>query len=59
MENAYPTPSYYPEEPQKTYENPEIFKKYDVDTLFFIFYYQQGTYQQWVLFTKLIKQNYY
>lgn len=57
MENAYPTPSYYPEEPQKTYENPEIFKKYDVDTLFFIFYYQQGTYQQYLAARELKRQS--
>jgi len=57
MENAYPTPSYYPEEPQKTYENPEIFKKYDVDTLFFIFYYQQGSYQQYLAARELKRQS--
>jgi len=57
MENAYPTPSYYPEEPQKTYENPDIFKKYDVDTLFFIFYYQQGTYQQYLAARELKRQS--
>jgi len=25
-----------------------MFEKYDFDTLFFIFYYQQGTYQQYL-----------
>lgn len=36
----------YPLQPTKNYEIPDMFEKYDLDTLFFIFYYQQGTYQQ-------------
>jgi CCR4-NOT transcription complex subunit 3 len=45
--NPYPTPSYYPQTPpQGLFDNPAMFEKFDIDTLFFIFYYQQGTYQQ-------------
>jgi len=45
--NPYPTPSYYPQTPPPgLFENPAMFEKFDIDTLFFIFYYQQGTYQQ-------------
>lgn len=36
----------YPMQPTSNYEGPEMFEKYDLDTLFFIFYYQQGSYQQ-------------
>jgi len=36
----------YPSQPTATYEDPAMFEKYDLDTLFFIFYYQQGSYQQ-------------
>lgn len=36
----------YPEQPTRSYEDPAMFEKYDLDTLFFIFYYQQGSYQQ-------------
>lgn len=36
----------YPLQPTTGYEDPGMFKKYDLDTLFFIFYYQQGSYQQ-------------
>lgn len=49
--NSYPTASYYPQKPLPATE--ALFEKLDVDTLFFIFYYQQGTYQQfdaWLLF---------
>ena len=45
----YPTPGYYPQVPFALFEtSPLIFEKFDTDTLFFIFYYQQGTYQQYV-----------
>lgn len=33
-------------QPPQNHESPEMFDKYDLDTLFFIFYYQQGSYQQ-------------
>jgi len=36
----------YPMQPTQDYEDPAMFKKYDLDALFFIFYYQQGSYQQ-------------
>jgi len=44
--NPYATPPYYPQVQLPIFENPALFEKFDVDTLFFIFYYQQGTYQQ-------------
>lgn len=40
------TPAYYPQTPAPLFDSPAIFEKFDTDTLFFIFYYQQGTYQQ-------------
>lgn len=36
----------YPLQPTPSYDDPAMFAKYDLDTLFFIFYYQQGSYQQ-------------
>lgn len=36
----------YPTKPLPTHESQQMFETYDLDTLFFIFYYQQGTYQQ-------------
>ena len=42
------TPGYYPQEPSGQFANPALFTKFDVDTLFYIFYYCQGTYLQYV-----------
>jgi len=41
VKDEYP----YPVDPNMG-DNPKLFEKYDLDTLFFIFYYQQGTYHQ-------------
>lgn len=51
-------PPYYPTVPAAALENPALFEKFDVDTLFFIFYYQQGTYQQF-LAARQLKQRYW
>jgi CCR4-NOT transcription complex subunit 3 len=44
--NPGPVHQAYPTQPAPIFETPPIFEKLSVDTLFFIFYYQQGTYQQ-------------
>lgn len=44
----YPTSSYYPQQPMPALESPSLFAKFDVDTLFYIFYYQVGTYMQYL-----------
>jgi len=51
------TPSYYPQVPLPIFEAPNIFEKYDIDTLFFIFYFKQGTYQQFQAAKELKKQG--
>lgn len=43
----YAMPSYYQSEPPQILSNPSIFERFDLDTLFFIFYYQQKTYPQY------------
>ncbi|KAF9992860.1 general negative regulator of transcription subunit 5, partial [Entomortierella chlamydospora] len=56
--NPYPTPPYYPQSPPPgLFESPAMFEKFDIDTLFFIFYYQQGTYQQYLAARELKKQS--
>lgn len=45
----YAMPSYYQSEPPQILSNPSIFERFDLDTLFFIFYYQQKTYPQYHL----------
>ncbi|KAF9954850.1 general negative regulator of transcription subunit 5 [Mortierella alpina] len=56
--NPYPTPSYYPQAPPPNlFESSAVFEKFDIDTLFFIFYYQQGTLQQYLAARELKKQS--
>lgn len=45
-ETPFPTPSYYPQDPLAILNDALIFPRMDIDTLFYIFYYRQGTYQQ-------------
>jgi CCR4-NOT transcription complex subunit 3 len=39
------------------YNRRENFSKFDLNTLFFVFYYHQGTYQQYMAAIELKKQN--
>ncbi|PWN28543.1 hypothetical protein BDZ90DRAFT_278898 [Jaminaea rosea] len=55
--NPYPTPAYYPQTPASIFDNPSLYSKFDEDTLFFIFYYQQGTYHQYLAARELKKQS--
>lgn len=47
-DSPFPTPSFYPQEPLSGLDDPAILEKMDVDTLFYIFYYRQGSYQQYL-----------
>jgi len=38
------------------FDDASMFEKFDTDTLFFIFYYQQGTYQQYLAAKELKRQ---
>ncbi|KAL6122141.1 not3 [Nucleospora cyclopteri] len=40
------TPSFFPKKPLHVLSDPSFFKKFDLDTLFFIFYFFKGTVQQ-------------
>uniref|UniRef100_A0A7S1UQS1 CCR4-NOT transcription complex subunit 3 n=1 Tax=Grammatophora oceanica TaxID=210454 RepID=A0A7S1UQS1_9STRA len=55
--NPYPTPASYPTTPSGVLENPAVFEKLGTDCLFFIFYYAQGTYQQYLAARELKKQS--
>uniref|UniRef100_A0A7S1ZNC6 CCR4-NOT transcription complex subunit 3 n=1 Tax=Trieres chinensis TaxID=1514140 RepID=A0A7S1ZNC6_TRICV len=55
--NPYPTPSSYPSVPSPIFDNPAVFEKLGTDCLFFIFYYAQGTYQQYLAARELKKQS--
>lgn len=55
--NLYPTPPSFPTTPTAFFEQPSAFEKLDVDTLFFIFYYQQGSYQQYLAARELKRRT--
>ncbi|KAL3812118.1 hypothetical protein ACHAXA_009377 [Cyclostephanos tholiformis] len=50
-------PSCYPSTPSPILDNPAVFEKLGTDALFFIFYYAQGTYQQYLAARELKKQS--
>uniref|UniRef100_A0A7S0UGH2 NOT2/NOT3/NOT5 C-terminal domain-containing protein n=1 Tax=Pseudo-nitzschia delicatissima TaxID=44447 RepID=A0A7S0UGH2_9STRA len=57
-QNPYPsTPASFPSIPNAIFENPAIFEKLGTDALFYIFYYKQGTYQQYLAARELKKQS--
>jgi len=49
-QTPYATPAYYPQLPHPTVSDPNFVRRCDVDTLFFMFYYQQETVQQYSRF---------
>ena len=55
--NPFNTPSIFPSEPSAVIHRPDLYDKLDVDTLFFIFYFQQGSYQQYLAAAQLKKQS--
>ncbi|KAJ3548821.1 hypothetical protein NMY22_g1120 [Coprinellus aureogranulatus] len=55
--NPYHTPAYYPQQPHPTLASPSIFATLDVETLFYIFYYLPGTYQQYLAAKELKRQS--
>ncbi|KAL2916791.1 general negative regulator of transcription subunit 5 [Polyrhizophydium stewartii] len=56
--DPFPVPMYYPQTPLPLFEaNPALVERYGVDTLFFIFYYRVGTYQQLLAARELKRQS--
>jgi CCR4-NOT transcription complex subunit 3 len=56
-QNPYPSPASYPTAPNGIFDNPAVFEKLGTDCLFFIFYYAQGTYHQYLAARELKKQS--
>lgn len=54
---SFATPPSFPSKPQPLLESPELFERLDSDTLFLIFFYQQGTYQQYLAACELKRQS--
>ncbi|KAJ2078630.1 general negative regulator of transcription subunit 5, partial [Coemansia sp. S100] len=51
------TPSYYPQTALPVIEHPGMASHLDLDTLFFAFYYQANTYQQYLAAKELNRQS--
>ncbi|MCJ1382745.1 general negative regulator of transcription subunit 5 [Xylographa soralifera] len=56
-QTRYNTPRFYPQEPSMIIDDPNLYGKIDTDTLFYIFYYRQGTYQQYLAAKSLKTQS--
>ena len=56
-QTKYNTPRYYPQEPSIIIDDPNLYGRIDTDTLFYIFYYRQGTYQQYLAAKSLKSQS--
>lgn len=55
--NPYRTSTAFPSQPASAFEKPQMFEKLNTDTLFLIFYYQQGSYQQYLAARELKRQS--
>ncbi|KAF5393741.1 hypothetical protein D9757_000322 [Collybiopsis confluens] len=55
--NPFSTPAYYPQTPNVLLSTPAIFAQLDVETLFYVFYYHPGTYQQYLAAKELKRQS--
>ncbi|KAL4951438.1 Not1 N-terminal domain, CCR4-Not complex component-domain-containing protein [Aspergillus filifer] len=58
-QNPYNTPLYYPQEPLAILDDPRLYEtgRIDTDTLFYLFYYRQGSYQQFLSAKALKNQS--
>ncbi|OCH93574.1 hypothetical protein OBBRIDRAFT_790096 [Obba rivulosa] len=55
--NPVQTPSYYPQAPNPILNTAGIFSQLDVETLFYVFYFHPGTYQQYLAAKELKRQS--
>ena len=56
-DTKYNAPAYYPQEPFPSIDDPSLYGKIDTDTLFYLFYYRQNTYQQYLAAKSLKSQS--
>lgn len=56
-EHRYTSMSQYPQEPLAIFDDPRLYSRIDPDTLFYVFYYKQGTYQQYLAAKALKDQS--
>jgi len=53
----YHSHTQFPQEPLPIFENPSLYARIDPDTLFYVFYYKQGSYQQYLAAKALKDQS--
>ncbi len=51
------TPAHYPQEPLGIFDDQRLYSRIDTDSLFYAFYYRQGTYQQFLAAKALKSQS--
>lgn len=52
-----PTGTGFPQEPLQLFDDPRLYSRIDPDTLFYVFYYKQGTAQQYLAAKALKDQS--
>ncbi|KAI9574514.1 Not1 N-terminal domain, CCR4-Not complex component-domain-containing protein [Boletus coccyginus] len=55
--HPFNTPTFYPQTPHPVLSSPALFSQIDVETLFYVFYYLPGTYQQYLAAKELKRQS--
>ncbi|KAI0299741.1 Not1 N-terminal domain, CCR4-Not complex component-domain-containing protein [Multifurca ochricompacta] len=55
--NPYQAPTYYPQTTNLILSSPRLFAQLDVETLFYVFYFLPGTYQQFLAAKELKRQS--
>ncbi|KAK4174416.1 Not1 N-terminal domain, CCR4-Not complex component-domain-containing protein [Triangularia setosa] len=53
----YHAQTHFPQEPLEILDDPRLYERIDPDTLFYVFYYKQGTYQQYLAARALKDQS--
>ncbi|KAF8665601.1 hypothetical protein AX16_000058 [Volvariella volvacea WC 439] len=53
----FQTAQYYPQQPLPLLSTPAFFSQLDLETLFYVFYFQPGTYQQYLAAKELKRQS--
>lgn len=58
-QHPFNSPLYYPQEPLSIFDDPRLYDtgRIDTDTLFYLFYYRQGSYQQYLAAKALKNQS--
>lgn len=54
---VFPSASNFPQTPHPIFDDPRLYGRVDPDTLFYVFYYKQGTHQQYLAAKALKDQS--